>query len=92
MTSRKKNNTNEAASVAQQMTTDNSEQFETKEPRYVVIREGHRVSSQEYASPDDPFAIAEKELWTTISKVWSWGEPVNIVKYDNKLHRIYNDK
>jgi hypothetical protein len=78
----------EAASVAPQVIADSREQ--KSEPiRYVVLREGHRVSEEEYESPDDPRAIAEMEWWRKIAQTHSWGEPVEIVQYDNKLHRIW---
>ena len=56
---------------------------------YVVVREGFRVSDKEYQDPNDPLAISEKEYWNHIAKNFSWGEPVEIVEYDYKKHRIW---
>ena len=81
--------TNEAPPVALQANTDIQEQSETKEPRYVVVREGHRVSPNEYSDPKDPKAIQEMSFWRRIANKHSWGEPVEIVVYDNKLHRVW---
>lgn len=85
---KKPNQKNEAApvAVAQQVITDSQEQ---KSQCYVVLREGHRVSEHEYETPDDPKAISEMEWWRMIAQKHSWGEPVEIVQYDNKLHRIW---
>ena len=75
---------NQAASAAPQMNnTDN------RSVRYVVVREGHRVSPDEYTSENDPTALAEQAYWNRIATNHSWGEPVQIVQYDNKLHRIW---
>lgn len=59
------------------------------EPRYVVIREGHRVSDQDYSTPNDPVALEEMKFWKKVATDHSWGEPVEIVLYDNKLHRVW---
>ncbi len=85
---RKKKETNEAAPTTPQVSTDKLNQGETK-LRYVVTRDGHRVSDHEYAASDDPEALEELRFWQLVSSKHSWGEPVKIVKYDNKLHRIY---
>jgi hypothetical protein len=79
----------EAPSVALQTNAGNQERSETREPRYVVVREGHRVSPHEYSNPEDPKAIQEMEFWRTVANKHSWGEPVEIVVYDNKLHRVW---
>lgn len=78
------NNKNDPTSIVAQ-----SEQQEPKEIRYVVIREGHRVSTEEYSSPNDQKAIEEMNFWKKVAKHHSWGEPVEIVQYDNKLHRVW---
>jgi hypothetical protein len=72
--------------VAPQVTTEN----EQKKPIvYVVVREGFRVSDKEYEIPTDPVALAEKEFWTTVATKHSYGEPVQIVQYDAKKHRVW---
>lgn len=85
----KKDNT-QAAPSAQKVISGNTEQKETKEERYVVVREGHRVSPQEYSTATDPKAIEEMAFWRLVETNHSWGAPVEIVKYDNHLHRIYS--
>ena len=60
-----------------------------KSNRYVVIRAGHRVSAEEYDNLDDPIAQNELEFWKRVEKNHSWGAPVEIVTYDNKLHRVW---
>jgi len=87
---RKKQKTNEAAPVSPQGTTVKPENPESKESRYVVVRDGYRVSSNEYSDPNDQQAIAELEFWKLVEKNHSWGAPVLIVKYDNKLHRVWD--
>jgi hypothetical protein len=58
-------------------------------PRFVVTREGHRVSVHEYETHNDPKALEEVKYWRNIAKKHSWGEPVEIVQYDNKFHRVW---
>ena len=57
--------------------------------RYVVIRDGYRVSGAEYSAPNDKMALNEMKFWTKVSKIHSWGETVEIVQYDSKKHRIW---
>jgi len=56
---------------------------------YVVIRDGNRVSSRDYSTSTDTNAILEKDFWKLISKKHSHGEPVEIVQYDSRLHRVW---
>lgn len=56
---------------------------------YVVTRDGYRVSDREYLTSNDPIAIGEVKFWTTVSKKHSYGEPVEVVKYDVKRHRVW---
>jgi hypothetical protein len=56
---------------------------------YVVVRDGFRVSDKEYETIDDPYAVVEKEFWTMVSNKHSYGEPVEIVPYESKKHRIW---
>lgn len=60
-----------------------------KSPRYVVTRDGYRVSDKDYFSVSDKQAINEMKFWDFISKKHSYGEKVEIVQYDPKLHRIW---
>jgi hypothetical protein len=76
---------NEAAPVTQQVETGN----ESKPTTYVVVREGLRVSDHDYCSPDDENALLEKAFWTNIAQKHSHGEPVEIVPYDSKRHRVW---
>lgn len=82
---RSKKQPNQATPV-QQVSPDNRE---VKEERYVVVREGYRVSAIEYSDPKDPKAIEEMEFWRRVETNHSWGGPVEIVKYNNKLHRVW---
>lgn len=85
---RQKKETVEAASVAPQVKPENQEQDE-KKSRFVVIRDGYRVSDKEYESPDDVEAIQEFNFWKLVETNHSWGAPVKIVQFDNKLHRVW---
>jgi len=89
---RKKKDTKEATLVAPQVNVYQTEHGESKEPRYVVVRDGNRVSSQEYLVPDDPAALEELRFWQLVSTEHSWGEPVKIVQYDNRLHRVWGEQ
>lgn len=92
---KKKQDTTQAAPVAPQANAGNKQEqpnaaeLPQKIPRYVVVREGHRVSDKEYATPDDPDAVKEAAFWKKVANEHSWGDPVEIVPYDNKLHRIW---
>jgi len=80
----------EAASDIPQMKTEKQESSDTQ-PRYVVTRDGHRVSDVEYEKPDEPGAIAELEFWRKVENNHSWGAPVVIVQYDNRIHRVWGE-
>ena len=86
---RNQKNINETALSAPRGQSVKQEQSETKDVQYVVVRDGYRVSSQEYLSQSDPTALDELRFWKTVEKKHSWGAPVNIVKYDNRIHRIW---
>jgi hypothetical protein len=75
-----------AAPVASQVMTGKPEAKQTK---YVVVRDGYRVSDREYDSADAENAVAEKEFWTRVAKKHSHGEPVGIVQYEAKKHRVW---
>jgi hypothetical protein len=57
--------------------------------KFVVIRDGHRVSDREYDSAADPACVAEIAFWSKISKSSSHGEKVEAVPYDSKKHRVF---
>lgn len=63
--------------------------FEAKPVRYVVVRDGHRVSDKEYDSPSDPLCVAEIKFWSGIVKGHSHKEKVEAVQYDSKKHRVW---
>lgn len=93
MIKKKSNQTEEVVPVEQ---TDNSQlQIITDTPdkkrsiTYVVVREGFRVSDREYEDSADPAAVIEKEFWEKVAKNHSYGEPVEIVQYDAKKHRVW---
>lgn len=65
------------------------ENTEKKPISYVVVREGYRVSDKEYSNETDPVAISEKDFWNKVAKKHSYGEPVKIVQYDSKKHRVW---
>lgn len=67
----------------------NGEQPTVKVAKYVVVREGLRVSDKDYATPSDPLAIAERDYWQKIANKWSYGEHVKVVQYDSKRHRVW---
>lgn len=75
----------EAAPAIPQVTTENKE---PKSAKYVVVRDGYRVSDKEYFAADDPAAIHEQLFWTRVARM-SFSEPVDIVQYDSKKHRVW---
>jgi len=62
---------------------------ESSSPRFVVVRDGLRVSDKEYSNVDEPKAIAEKDFWQKIVDRWPDGTKVEIVQYDKKKHRVW---
>ena len=63
---------------------------ENNNQKYVVLRNGIRVSDVEYDDANDPAAISERDFWNTVVTNWSKHEPpVLIVPYDNKKHRVW---
>lgn len=81
-----KNSKSEAAPVASQVTT---EKKEAKPVKFVVVRDGYRVSDKEYATADDAVALNECAFWTRVANNHSFGEPVEIVQFDSKKHRVW---
>ena len=80
-----------APAVAPVETPVINEQSETESetPTFVVIRSGHRVSDKNYPTSDDPAAISERDFWAKVVKKWSYPEPVDIVQFDKKKHRVW---
>lgn len=74
---------------AQQTTNGFSEQQPSKVPKFVVVRDGMRVSDKDYAQPNDPQAQSERVYWQNIANRWSHGERVQVVQYDSKRHRVW---
>jgi hypothetical protein len=83
---KKKTEKQEAAPTAPQVIPENKE---AKPIKFVVVRDGCRVSEKEFETHDDPIAILEQEFWTLVSNNHSYGEPVKIVQYDPKKHRVW---
>lgn len=55
--------------------------------KYVVVRNGVRVSDQEYDSQSD--AAEELNHWKSVIKRWPDGSVVEVVEKDDKKHRIW---
>jgi len=55
--------------------------------KYVVVRNGVRVSDQEYDSQSD--AAEELNHWNSVIKRWPDGSVVEVVEKDDKKHRIW---
>lgn len=66
-----------------------SEEQKNNNPTYVVIRGGCRVSDIEYATLNDPSAIAEKDFWQRVVNKYPDGTKIEIVQFDKKKHRIW---
>lgn len=59
-----------------------------KEQKYIVIRNGYRVSENVYDSPDHPEAISELEFWKRVaSRTPHVKEDIRIVVYDEKKYK-----
>jgi hypothetical protein len=77
-----------AAPATQPVTTGNEKRIE-RPVTYVVVRDGYRVSDREYSSAGDAAIINEHGFWSRVAKKHSHGEPVTIVQYDSKKHRVW---
>ena len=86
MGKRNKSENSTATSEPQQTTTGTTEVISA---RYVVVREGYRVSDREYDNPLDPLCVAEVQFWTKVAQNHSYGEKVDAVQYDSRKHRIW---
>jgi len=60
---------------------------DTKDKKYVVVRNGLRVSDQEYDTPVE--ANTEVQHWKSIIKRWPDGSTIEVVEKDEKKHRIW---
>ena len=66
-----------------------SEEQSNEPTRFVVVRNGFRVSELEYDSATDPEAISERDYWTKVAKNSRDGSKVEIVPFNKKVHRIW---
>lgn len=60
-----------------------------KSKKFVVLRDGCRVSDMEYDCPSD--AQPEVNYWNRLLSRWPDGTNVEVVEKQNK-HRVYNIK
>lgn len=58
-----------------------------KSKKYVVIRDGHRVSDVEYINLSD--ASTECAFWNRLVRTWDHSSKVEILEKDDRLHRIF---
>lgn len=58
-------------------------------PRYVVVRDGFRVSDKDYFDKNDPKLISEKDFWKRVVNKFPDGTRVEITEYDKRKHRIW---
>jgi len=80
---------NESTPTSQQVITDNTEKVSERSISYVVVRGESRVSNREYSTPNDTYALEEQYFWKTLTERHSHNEPVKIVQYDSKKHRVW---
>lgn len=85
----KRTTTDNKTATPESQPTTSGQTAEARPAKYVVVRDGYRVSDKEYSDPADPAAIAERDFWIRVSKDQSYGEPVEIVQYDSKKHRTW---
>ena len=84
-----KKKTEESVETAETVPVTKNNPDPKKSITYVVVRDGLRVSDKEYEDPKDTSAIEEKVFWETVANNHSHGEPVEIVQYDAKKHRVW---
>lgn len=58
-----------------------------KSKKYVVIRDGHRVSDVEYTNLSD--ASTECAFWNRLVRTWDLSSKVEILEKNDRLHRIF---
>lgn len=83
---KRKKDSNTATSEPQKTSNGSAE---AKPARYVVVRDGYRVSDKEYETPTDAVCVAEVAFWNSVAKNHSYGEKVEAVQYDSKKHRVW---
>ena len=62
-----------------------------KAQKYVVVRDNRRVNEEEYDDPKDPKALGWVAHYKRITDKWPDGTKVEVVPYNNKIHRIYGE-
>jgi hypothetical protein len=65
----------------------NTQTLSNKQQKYVVTRNGYRVSDNEYINIDD--AQNEHSYWKKIIKKWPDGSKILIEEYNDKKHRVF---
>lgn len=65
------------------------EEQKVNTPTFVVTRGGCRVSDREYNSPNDLWAVEEKDFWQRVVNKYPDGTKIEIVQFDKKKHRIW---
>jgi hypothetical protein len=69
-------------------TSNKSSQAKTaKQTKYVVVRDGRRVSPEEYV--DQESAASEYGYWQELVQKWDPSSRVEVVEKNEKKHRIY---
>jgi hypothetical protein len=61
----------------------------TESQRFVVTRDGYRVTDLEYSVQNDEKALSERDFWNRVSSKSKDGTKVLIVPFDSKLHRVW---
>lgn len=86
---KRKQEVNEAAPENTQRVNQTVESEEATPTKYVVLRDGVRVSDREYDTPTDPVCTQEVDFWKRVATNHSYGEKVETVVYDSKKHRVW---
>jgi hypothetical protein len=66
-----------------------SEEQSNEPAKYVVVRNGFRVSEAEYDTATDSTAISERDYWAKVATTSRDGSKVEIVPFNKKFHRIW---
>lgn len=72
---------------ADKKVTSEKPRLDSTSKHFVVVRDGYRVSEDVYESADDPKAVSERDFWRRVAKK-SRNEPVEIVPYNPKVHKV----
>lgn len=67
--------------------TKNKTNKTTKQNKFVVLRDGRRVSEAEY--PSQELASSEYSYWRQLVNKWDPTSTVEICEKDDKKHRVY---